>query len=1022
MDIEATPQGPKLSGDLEKNPLPLLLGLCAINRATGQMVVDFGSERCQIGLLNGSIVGLQWSDEPLEATGPGDKDMVSALVKQAIRLFINTSGQFSFQSSANPSPSMIPADQLPTLFMVRYGLARSSDETLLNRLFQAAFHHSPIITVPASPSLDILGRSAKKQLLDYGSPTRVYPDTLSKTERQLLVTVWCHDMVEFDPPSEAEEQRGFLQKEMFASREMGEVSEFEPILQHEPEIIANIKPATPVSFTENTKTTQKLPKEWEVERKAPTLSEDQKQALEGLDAIVQLFQHMDEWNASDLFLCETRPPALRVHGKVVTLDIAPNTREQFESFFTQALPSRARKRYDETGDLDIGYSIDEKRRFRLNLHKQTGKMALVARAIPLGNLTFQELGLPESLTHFAKIHRGLVLVTGATSSGKSTTLAALINHINQNRQAHIVTIEEPIEFIHHDQKSRITQREVGSDTESFHAALRHVVRESPDVILIGEMRDHETMSVAISAALTGHLVLASLHTINATQTLQRIMSYYPEHLREQVAMDLSLSLQGILSQRLVPKKDGKGRALAVEMLSCTPAATQLLRQQRMEEMEDLLKSSTDPGLISFNRSLLSLYRRGQISFEVGKAYATNPDEFSLSAQGMETGVRAFQGGHDADPTGELDMKTLLHLVLKRGASDLHLTTGRPPILRINGSLEPLPYLPLSEADMRLLLYSILTVRQRSEYQLNRELDFALSLENGQRFRVNAYYQKGNMATSLRSIPTKIPDPSTMEIPKQVMKLADQPHGLLLVVGPTGSGKSTTLACMIDRVNQTRPCRIITVEDPIEFTHESALATVDQREVNADTKGFSNALKYVLRQDPDVILIGEMRDLETISAAMTAAETGHLVLATLHTNDAIQTIDRIIDAYPAHQQPQIRSQLSTCLLGVVSQRLMRRKSNDGRIAAFEIMVATPAIRHLIREGKMHQAKSTLEVSKKHGMVTMDDALKDLFQRGKISLESALRFVHNPQILQAAAQAQAQANQTPQRGNIPPKMRK
>jgi twitching motility protein PilT len=332
--------------------------------------------------------------------------------------------------------------------------------------------------------------------------------------------------------------------------------------------------------------------------------------------------------------------------------------------------------------------------------------------------------------------------------------------------------------------------------------------------------------------------------------------------------------------------------------------------------------------------------------------------------------------------------------MERNASDLHLTSGRPPILRINGVLDPLPISPLTDGDMRILLHSVLSVRQRTIYELEREIDFALALDHNQRFRVNAYFQKGKMAMSLRAIPTRIPDPKELRIPNTVMKLAQYPQGLVLVVGPTGSGKSTTLACMIDHINRHRQCRILTVEDPIEFTHESKVATIDQRELFADTKSFASALKYILRQDPDVILVGEMRDLDTISAALTAAETGHLVLATLHANDAIQTIDRIIDVFPAHQQEQIRAQLSSALTAVISQRLLPNREQDGRIAAFEILVATPAARNLIREDKLHQLKSIMEASRSMGMITMDAALVELVNANLIQRDIAMIYASNP----------------------------
>ena len=712
-------------------------------------------------------------------------------------------------------------------------------------------------------------------------------------------------------------------------------------------------------------------------------------------SLLKLLSRMDKYKASDLFISEDKIPALRIDGSVRRLKMEATTLAELEELMEVALTDHGRERLEEEGDLDCGLSLEDGRRFRLNLARHQGKLSIVARAVPSGDLSFEDLGLPETVRVLGEFHRGLVLVTGSTGSGKSTTIAALIAHINRSRKGHIVTIEDPIEFVHEEKQCRITQREVGQDTADFHSALRTVVRQSPDVILIGELRDAETVQVAMQAALTGHLVFASLHTIDSTQTLQRIMSFFPDHLKTQVANDLSMSLKGIVSQRLVPRKSGKGRVLAIELLTVTEAVKKLLREQRVDEMYDHMRGAKSPSMIPFNRSLLALFRAEIVDYATGIAYSTNPDEFSLQAEGMATSIDTFKG--QAGGVGEMDMKSLLHQVLDRDASDLHVTVGRPPILRISGRLVPLGERKLTDADMRMLLFAILSGRQRSMYELDREIDFALALDNGRRFRVNAYFQRGRMAASLRAIPSHIPEAEELGIPDAVLRLGTRSDGLLLVVGPTGAGKSTTLACLVDRINKNRACRIITIEDPIEYAHKSQRATIDQREVMADTKSFAAALKYILRQDPDVILVGEMRDRETIQAALTAAETGHLVLATLHANDSLQAIDRIIDVFEAHQQSQIRSMLASCMLGVVSQRLLPLKDTPGRVAAFEVLLGTNAIRNLIRDGKMHQASSIMEGARREGMVTMDRALKDLFKDEIIAYETALPYMRNPKVL-------------------------
>ena len=704
---------------------------------------------------------------------------------------------------------------------------------------------------------------------------------------------------------------------------------------------------------------------------------------------------MDAWSASDIFVSEGSRPAARVNGVMVAIDMPEITSEEMDVCMDAVLNPITRSDFDNTGDADAGFSHDGKR-FRFNFARANGKRGFVVRALASGKLDMDTLGLPEIVRDFADEPRGLILVTGATGSGKSTTMAAMVNRINETRPVHVVTVEDPIEFVHADNLARITQREVGTDTSDFHAALRSVVRQSPDVIMIGEMRDATTVDIALQAALTGHLVLATLHTIDATQTLRRILSYVATDRRAQVCAEIAMSLRGIVSQRLIPRDDGTGRVLAAEILRMTPGVMSLIRAQRIDELVDVMRHTADPGMLTFNESLLQLHQDGAISFETGKAYASNPDEFALATQGMATGAGTFHDGGVETVTG-LDMKALLGLAMDKGASDLHLTVGRPPIFRISGQLYPLDVRPLSEADLRLLLFSILTHNQRSTFEIEREIDFALSLDRDHRFRVNAYFQKGKMAAALRAIPSQIPDSEALGLPESVLGLGDRPHGLLLVVGPTGSGKSTTLACLVNRINQSRSCRIITVEDPIEYTHESAVATIDQREVHADTQSFAHALKYVLRQDPDVILIGEMRDLETIQAAITAAETGHLVLATLHTNDAIQAIDRVIDVFPPYQQPQVRAQLAAALLGVVSQRLIPRADNQGRVAAFEVLIANPAIRTLVRDGKMHQAASVMETNLADGMMTLDRSLVQLYRNNIITREEALRYVLNPKNL-------------------------
>jgi len=356
---------------------------------------------------------------------------------------------------------------------------------------------------------------------------------------------------------------------------------------------------------------------------------------------------------------------------------------------------------------------------------------------------------------------------------------------------------------------------------------------------------------------------------------------------------------------------------------------------------------------------------------------------------LDAAAQRGQGG------GELSVRALLQEMIDRKASDLHITVGERAKLRIDGDLQDSAFdRVLTPKDTLTLAYSILTEHQKKRFETDDELDFSFGVQNLSRFRGNCYKQRGCVAMALRQIPYEIKSLEELGLPPAISKLADRPRGLVLVTGPTGSGKSTTLAAMLDKVNRERKGHIITVEDPIEFIHQHKGCTVNQREVGADTKTFASALKYALRQDPDVILIGEMRDLETISAALTIAETGHLAFATLHTNSAAEAINRIIDAFPSHQQSQIRAQLAFVLEGVVTQTLIPKVNGKGRVCATEIMLCTPAIRALIRDEKIHQIYSLMQAGKKHGMQTMNDSLSQLYMQRLISVEEAIKRSHDP----------------------------
>ena len=343
----------------------------------------------------------------------------------------------------------------------------------------------------------------------------------------------------------------------------------------------------------------------------------------------------------------------------------------------------------------------------------------------------------------------------------------------------------------------------------------------------------------------------------------------------------------------------------------------------------------------------------------------------------------------------VNLRSLLEEMVSRNASDLHIVAGERPKLRIDGDItNATPDLELAPKDTLQIAYSVLTEQQKKRFELEDELDFSFGIQNLARFRGNVFKQRGCVSMVVRQIPFAIKTFDQLGLPGSIAKMAEKPRGLVLVTGPTGSGKSTTLAAMIDKINRERKGHIITVEDPIEFIHKHQSCIINQREIGSDTKSFANALKYALREDPDIILVGEMRDLETIAATLTIAETGHLAFATLHTNSAAEAINRIIDVFPSHQQSQVRAQLAFVLEGIVTQTLLPRAQGKGRVMAAEILVVTPAIRALIRDDKVHQIYSSMQAGKKWGMQTLNDALYALYMNREVTADECLRVSGDP----------------------------
>lgn len=721
-----------------------------------------------------------------------------------------------------------------------------------------------------------------------------------------------------------------------------------------------------------------------------------------------LIQSLLSDEISDIFIAANKMPYVRINGKVVAVEeVEVISNASVVEFRERYLQGIAVDKYREHGAYDAAVTI-EGRRYRINFYETLTGSAMALRPLKDGaSLYFADLNLPSQIETLSQYQRGLILISGSTGSGKSTTLAAMINYINRNYNKHILTIEDPIEFLHSNEESLVSQREINLDSSSFAESMRSAMRENPDVIVIGEMRDTETMQAAINAALTGHLVISTVHTADSTQAVERIVNVFPQEQRHQVALDLSLALVGISAQRLIPAVSSNRMQIACEILLGTPLVKKLIANQSYSELEFAISEGSHLGMISFTRSIFKLYQDGKISLEDALNYTTNREELNLLLKGMESGVDAFRTfyGQNADSGNDLiDMARLLRSAIKYKSSDLILSVGAPPSVRLDGIIRHMELPILSDDDTQRLLYGIINQHQRIIFEENRELDFALAVglnlsDNNDakdelfRFRINAFFQRGSIGIVARVIQSHIPTPVDLKLPEVLLSLIEKQQGLILVTGPTGSGKTTTLASLVDQVNRKREAHIITIEDPIEYVHSNKNSIVEQRELNSDTKDFATALKYTLRQDPDVIMVGEMRDIETIAAALTAAETGHLVLATIHTNNAPQTIDRIVDSFPSSQQNQIKLQLAGVILGIVSQRLLPKKNGTGRVAAFEVMVGTSAVQALVREGKTHQLQSMIETGFRDGMQTLEKSLEQLYNQGLIDYKETLSFKIN-----------------------------
>jgi pilus retraction protein PilT len=510
----------------------------------------------------------------------------------------------------------------------------------------------------------------------------------------------------------------------------------------------------------------------------------------------------------------------------------------------------------------------------------------VFRNIPSTILSLDELNAPKTFKDLCMLPRGLVLVTGPTGSGKSTTLAGMVNHCNDNRPDHIITIEDPIEFVHESKRCLVNQREVHRDTLGFSEALRSALREDPDVVLVGEMRDLETIRLALTAAETGHLVFGTLHTSSAAKTIDRIVDVFPAAEKDMVRAMLSESLRAVISQTLM-KRVGGGRIAAHEIMIGTPAIRNLIREGKIAQMYSAIQTGQGQGMQTLDQCLQELVQKGVVSREEARSTRRRTRTASNGTRTSNT--------PDAGPAAAHG---------REKGSDLFITAGFPPAIKVDGEIRPQSDRSLSPEQSAGMVRAIMNDRQTKEFDATKECNFAIAPPGIGRFRVSAFVQQGFTGAVLRTINAKIPTLEELELPPVLKEVVLSKRGFVILVGGTGSGKSTSLAAMVGYRNEKTRGHIVTIEDPVEYVHAHKGCVVTHREVGVDCESWHLALKNTLRQAPDVILIGEIRDRETMEYGIQFAETGHLVLATLHANSSNQALDRIINFFPEERREQL----------------------------------------------------------------------------------------------------------------------
>jgi twitching motility protein PilU len=614
--------------------------------------------------------------------------------------------------------------------------------------------------------------------------------------------------------------------------------------------------------------------------------------------IAELLAFSVKNNASDLHLSSGLPPMIRVDGDIRRLTLPALDTAQLQELVYSTMSDAHRRDFEANLEVDYSYAVQGLARFRVNCFHHDRGVGGAFRTIPDSVWTLEDVGAPPIFRDIIDVPRGLVLLTGPTGSGKSTTLAALIDHLNNKVEGHILTIEDPIEFVHKSKKCVINQREIHRDTHGFNQALRS----------------------------------------SAPKTIDRIIDVFPAGEKSMVRSMLSESLRSVITQALM-KRIGGGRVAAWEIMVATPAIRNLIREDKVAQMYSSIQTEEAIHVGAGQMNVVDGWLK-QLHEEVG--------------------------------------------------SDLFVTVDAPPCIKVHGKIKPISTDMLTAEKCEEIVLSIMSERQKEEFRNTQECQFAYSLGRDVRYRVSAFLQQGMIGMVCRRIETRIPGFEELGCPDVMSELSLEKRGIVLFVGATGTGKSTSMAAMVGYRNQRMTGHIITIEDPIEYVHMHGKSLVTQREVGIDTESFEVALRNTLRQAPDVILIGEIRTRETMEHAITFAETGHLVLATLHANNANQAMDRILHFFPDDFREQLLLDLSFNLKATIAQQLIPSVDGSRRLAAFEVMMATPLVKDLLRKGEIDELKLVMRDSGHHGMNTFDQAMFRMYKEGKITYDDALRY--------------------------------